>query len=318
MKESFHSYDYIWYKRHYSTSNSLESSPNSDINHLWARTSTSCNIQYDQYRNTKQVLHAIQTDNENHLHHELKSQGFIISSIILRASSNTRRLWSKLQKSMPRNIFSYTIKYLNNTLATKKNLCKWPLSSSSACSFYLQFESLQHIVSSCKCYREDGRYTWRRNSVLLHISRTLSLLQDSSLYADLPSFPFPSLITGDSLRPDLVLVLNSTAVHLLELTVGFESNLTINSERKSDKYRPLILALQEKHYVVKFINISMSALGMFGTSSDSFSSILKGLHFDTTRQQQIIMKASNIAIRCTYFIFCKRNKSWPGPELHDF
>ena len=207
---------------------------------------------------------------------------------------------------MPRNIFNFTIKYLNNTLATKKNLCKWSLSSSSACSFCLQSKSLQHIVSSCKCYLEDGRYTWRHNSVLLHISRTLSSLQDSSLYADLPSFPSPSLITGDSLRSDLVLVLNSTTVYILELAVGSESNITINSERKSDKYRPLILALQEKFYDVKFIN------------SDSFSSMLKDLHFDTTRQQQIIMKASNIAIRCTYFIFCRRNKSWPGPELHDF
>ena len=85
-------------------------------------------------------------------------------------------------------------------------------------------------MSSCKSYLEDGRYTWRHNSVLLHISRTLSSLQDSSLYADLPSFPSPSLITGDSLRPDLVLVLNSATVYLLELTVSFESNMTINSD----------------------------------------------------------------------------------------
>ena len=125
-------------------------------------------------------------------------------------------------------------------------------------------------MSSCKSYLEDDRYTWRHNSVLLHISRTLSLLQDSSLYADLLSFPSPSLITGDSLRPDLVLVLNSTTVYLLELTIGFESNITINSQRISDKYRPLILALQEKFYDVKFINLSMSALGIFGRSSDSF------------------------------------------------
>ena len=33
--------------------NALKSSPTSDINHLWARTSTGCNSQYDQYRNTK-------------------------------------------------------------------------------------------------------------------------------------------------------------------------------------------------------------------------------------------------------------------------
>ena len=33
--------------------NALKSSPNSDINLLWTQTSLGCNIQYDQYKNTK-------------------------------------------------------------------------------------------------------------------------------------------------------------------------------------------------------------------------------------------------------------------------
>ena len=88
-------------------------------------------------------------------------------------------------------------------------------------------------MSSCKSYLEDGRHTWRHNSVLLHIFGTQCLLQDSSLYADLPSFPSPSLVTGDALRPDLVLVLNNITLYLLELNVGFESNIKINSDRKA-------------------------------------------------------------------------------------
>ena len=75
---------------------------------------------------------------------------------------------------------------------------------------------LQHIVSSCKSYLQDGRYTWRHNSVLLHIAKTLSSIASSSLYADLPIFPSPSLITGDSLRPDLVLMLNNASVYVRE------------------------------------------------------------------------------------------------------
>ena len=80
----------------------------------------------------------------------------------------------------------------------------------------------------------------------------------------------------------------------------------------------ITLALQEKYYDVKFINLSMSALGIFGRSSDSFSSMLKDLDFDTTHKQQIIMKTSSITIRYTYYIFCKRNKFWPGPEIQEF
>ena len=104
---------------------------------------------------------------------ELKPQGFIISSILTHASSRARGLWSRVQQDMPKNIFNFSIKYLNNTFATRKNLNKWSISQSSACSFCLQSETLQHVVSSCKTYLEKGRYTWRHNSVLLHLAKTL-------------------------------------------------------------------------------------------------------------------------------------------------
>ena len=32
----------------------------------------------------------------------------------------------------------------------------------------------------------------------------------------------------------------------------------------------------------------------------------------------IVMKASNIAIRCSYYIYCRRNKQWTCPNLLNF
>ena len=95
---------------------------------------------------------------------------------------------------------------------------------------------LFNTLSSCKSYLDDGRYTCRHNSVLSYLAKSISSIKNSSLYAGLPSFPSPSSITGDSLRPDLFLVLNNTTVYLLELTVGFESNFKVNSDRKAAKY----------------------------------------------------------------------------------
>ena len=127
---------------------------------------------------------------------------------------------------------------MNNTLATRKNLSKWAISQSSACSFCLKTETLQHVVSICTTYLEEGRYTWRSNSVLLYLAKTLTSLSKCSLYADLPSFLSPSIITGDSLKPYLVMV-TDTSLYILELTVGFKSNLQINSDRKKTKYHSL-------------------------------------------------------------------------------
>ena len=245
-------------------------------------------------------MNDIQLDNEERIRHDLKSQGFIITSTLLHASSKTRDFCSTVQKNMLKNIFNFTIKYLNKTLATRKNLCKWSLSSTSACPFCFQPETLQHIISNFKSYLEDGRYTWRHNSVLLHLANSLSSFKNTSLFVDLPSFPSPSLVTRDSLRPDLVLILNNTSVYLLELTVGFESNITINSDRKLAKYPPLFNSLRTNYTGNKFVSLSMSAPGIFGTSSDSLLQMLQDLHLAANAQKNIVKKASNIAIRCSY------------------
>ena len=180
---------------------------------------------------------------------------------------------------MPKSIFSYSIKYLNNTLATRKNLGILAISQSSACSFCLRTETLQHVVSSCTTYLEESRYTWRHDSVLLYLAKALTSLSKCSLYADLPSCLSPSIITRDSLRPDLVLV-TDTSLYILELTVGFESNLQINSDRKKAKYHSLISDLTPKLSNIKLIHLSMSTRGLLGKSSDSLLLFLEDLKFD--------------------------------------
>ena len=127
----------------------------------------------------------------------------------------------------------------------------------------------------------------------------------------------PSIITGDSLRPDLVMV-TDTSLYILELTVGFESNLQINSDRKKAKYHSLISDLTTTFSNIKFINLSMSTLGLLGKSSDSLLLFLEDLKFDKPSSKYIIKKIMNISIRCSYYIFCLRNKPWNNPTLLEF
>ena len=80
----------------------------------------------------------------------------------------------------------------------------------------------------------------------------LKPLNCSKLYADLPGYISPSVVTGDTLRPDhdLVLTIENKCIYILELTVGFESSLLHNSRRKREKYQDLVneqLKKYEKH-----------------------------------------------------------------------
>ena len=281
-------------------------------------TSYGTNLQYDQFQNTKQVLKAVQHEHEDRIKNTLLSQDLVISSILKYSCQRTASIWSIVQQNMPRNIFNFSIKYLNNILPTRKNLCQLSISQSSARSFCLQSETLQHVVSSCNWYLENGRYTWRHNSVLLFLANTFSALNQISVYADLPSFMSPSLITGDSLRPDLLLLTGNKVLYILELTLGFETNIQANSVRKANKYTPLLEDLSSSYNKVIFINVSMGALGVMGASCDSFLSLLQDLSFDKVTQRRIIMKPINIAIRSTYYIFCQTNKPWNNPELLNF
>ena len=161
------------------------------------------------------------------------------------------------------------------------------------------------MVSSCNWYLKNGRYTWRHNSVLLFLATTFSSLNQISVYADLPSFMSLSLITGDSLRPDLLLLTSNKVLYILELTLGFETNIHASSIRKANRYTPLLQDLSSSYNKVIFINVSMGTLSGMGSSCDFFLSLLQDLSFDKVTQRRIIMKKINIAIWSTYYIFAK-------------
>ena len=88
----------------------------------------------------------------------------------------------------------------------------------------------------------DARYILRRvgilgvTAVLNFIASSLQCIKGATLFVDLPSFPSPSVITGDSLRPDLLLETADKILYILELTIGFETNVKCNAERKEAKY----------------------------------------------------------------------------------
>ena len=136
------------------------------------------------------------------------------------------------------------------------------------------------------------------NSVLFAIAKSLSSLQRCTLFADLPSFASPSLITGESLRPDLVLISQDKTFYLLELTVGFETNILFS---------------------IFYCSLCQSFYGCSWYSWDFlFHTMLEETGMDKAVQRKLTMKLINIAIRCSYYIFCRRNKEWTNPDLIDF
>ena len=86
----------------------------------------------------------------------------------------------------------------------------------------------------------------------------------------------------------------------------------------STKYKPLLRDLNYRYRSINFVNLSMSALGIFDCSSDSVMTMMDDLGFDNNSRNQVIKKIINLSVRCTYYIFRRRNKAWTNPELLEF
>ena len=67
-----------------------------------------------------------------------------------------------------------------DSLPTKNNLSRWGKRTNIKCDLCGYKETLHHVLNNCKTMLDQGRYTWRHNSVLRIILDTLSDVSDPS------------------------------------------------------------------------------------------------------------------------------------------
>ena len=137
--------------------------------------------------------------------------------------SSVNSIWSSARSHLPKTIYDFTIRQINNSLPAYK-IWQWRgLSQNPDCFFCLNPESLLHIVAGCQDYLD--RVTWGQDSIFNVVTNSLQpVINDrSSLYADVNGFLSPSTITGENYL--LFLILMSKCLYVLELTARFRFNL---------------------------------------------------------------------------------------------
>ena len=112
------------------------------------------------------------------------------------------------------------------------------------------------------------------DSVLNFLAQTLQSINTCKLLI----LKSPSIITGDIYRLDQLVIAPDESLDIVELTVGFETNLRNNVERKLAKYKDLIEDLKQ-HFnkSVEFINISVSSLSVLDKECSTFFKMLDTL-----------------------------------------
>ena len=140
---------------------------------------------------------------------------------------------------IPQGVLKFAINAGINTLPSADNLKRWGKRVNDRCDFCGNIQTLAHILTNCSTALDQGRFTWRHDSVLGTIVSFIGskLRAGFVLYPDLPGFQsahrgvFPPHIIVTPLRPDLVLINESARMIIVfELTCPWERNIDRDHE----------------------------------------------------------------------------------------
>ena len=245
----------------------------------------------------------------------LNKQCKIISFIVDEAFVSDIINWKKVTNKLPANIFRFCRRYLVLSLANNSNLHRWKISNNGLYSLCNILQTQFHVFNNCK--QALDRYTWKHDSILFTITEHLKpkLANRFCIYVDFLHLEFPSpkgLLSAKI--PDIVLQQGEKLI-VIELTYPAETNLLSSCEYKSNHYKELKNLSLVSCNDLEFVLLEISTLGFVTKHVREFKNLLNLLKCDTKR---IMMSCSEVAIRCSYYIYCRGNKEWLTPEILKF
>ena len=253
---------------------------------------------------------------------KLAFQGDFIQLLVEEKENIT---WKSIINNIPRGVLSFAMKSTVNGLNTPDNLKRWGIRKTNKCDQCGNFGNLEHTLNWCKTALDQGRFTWRHNSILNHLAQALIEANNEGswiIYADIPgmnmnggTIPPDVLITAE--RPDLVLLDRSKkSIELYELTCSFEKNIDSAFVRKSKKYNDLKSDLIKAGWTTSLIPFE---IGSRGYVTKRNTSTLTGITKKVPTQikhKKLITELSQISLLCSFTIFQARcQPTWQDPPL---
>ena len=222
--------------------------------------------------------------------------------------------WQSIIRKMPRNVMSFAARMSTNSLATPSNLVRWGkrrMGTCPLCSY--PNATLAHITNVCPVSLNQGRFTWRHDSVLHHTVKYIKsqLTTQTEVYAELEGWrvnggtiPADILVSGGKgSKPDIVLVDRSTKkALLLELTCSLPQSTISAHKKKHTTYTQLSIALKEKGFTVGLLPFEVCSNGhITNKNKQDISKIL--FPFNVRLKTKIFTELAQISLLCSMSIF---------------
>ena len=274
---------------------------------------------------TKTIEHEMNETWKNHLKSLVVQGKFLDIANDLNSDFN----YKSLLFEMPRNVLKFLTNAAIDTLPTNSNLTRWNKRNSPKCELCPNKQTLLHVLNNCPIMLDQGRYTWRHNSVLNTIVNRLRNSYeepDFKIYADLPGLyhgisTVPTNVAVTNLKPDICIVSESSKEFtIIELTIPFETNIQSARERKSKRYATLKEDIENKGYTVSVLPIEIGSRGFISQQNvTDLLSIFKEKSRNSRKFKELLKTLSKIAITASYCVFYSKFENlWINPELIEF
>ena len=183
-------------------------------------------------------------------------------------------MWKADMFNLSRGVAKFVLNSVLNTLPTKDNLSRWGKTISQSCDMCGNRETMLHVLSGCPTALEQGRYTWRHDSILARISSfiTTDSESDVEVFCDAGgrAWTIPPDILPTSDRPDLVILSRKNkSISIFELTVPYETNLSKSHQFKCHKYTHLVIDLMKCGYTCKFFAMELGCRGLVSEDNNN-------------------------------------------------
>jgi hypothetical protein len=252
---------------------------------------------------------------------KLTFQGDFVKLLI---EEETNVTWKSMCNNIPRGILSFALKAATNGLNTPDNLKRWGIRKTEKCELCKNFSNLEHILNWCPVALNQGRFTWRHDSVLSHMTSELKkgLKGDATIYADLPEHSFnggtiPPDILTTAQRPDIVIIeRKSKRITILELTCSFEKNIESANQRKAAKYLSLKEDLKDRGWTTNYIPFEVGSRGQVTKrNKDAIAITLRNTQIKLNKTK-LITELGKIALLCSFSIFQAHcQPAWQTPPF---
>ena len=108
-------------------------------------------------------------------------------------------------------------------------------------------------------------------------------------------------------RPDMIVIQKGSRFSVLELTCCFELSSSTSRHHNTKRYQELRQQFLCECSELMLIYLEVTNLGFLTRNSADFVSFLEKLNINSDR---CVYKCMEVALRASYYIFCRRNKTW--------